>query len=184
MSSNGRTSSAAAVQPPPEAAPHTAAPTSLREVMSRFATGVTVLTVGAEHIHGMTANAFSSVSLQPPSVLCCVSHRAVMFRAITEAGHFGVSIMGVEQEGVARHFADKGRELGPAQFTDIGWTPGTRTGAPLLAGSLAWLECEVTAAYESGDHSIFVGQVLDARLGSGEEGLLFFGGGFHQGMRP
>ncbi|MET7718972.1 flavin reductase family protein [Streptomyces sp. NPDC005407] len=157
-----------------------ATPSSLREVMSRFATGVTVLSVGGEHIHGMTANAFSSVSLDPPSVLCCVAHSAVMHQAITKAGHFGVSIMEARQEGLARFFADKKRPLGPVQFEGIDWLPGPRTGAPLLAGSLAWLECELADAHETGDHSIFIGDVVGASRGSGREGLLFFGGAFQR----
>ncbi|MEV7727468.1 flavin reductase family protein [Streptomyces sp. NPDC087917] len=156
-------------------------PASLREVMSRFATGVTVLSVGGESIHGMTANAFTSVSLTPPTVLVSIAHSAVMYRAITSAGHFGVSIMGAGQEGLARFFADKKRPLGPAQFTGIDWERGERTGAPLLAGALAWLECEVTEAHDSGDHTLFIGTVADAGLGDQDSGgLLFYDGGFQR----
>ncbi|MFI6055541.1 flavin reductase family protein [Streptomyces violascens] len=165
--------------------PATAAP--LREVMSRFATGVVVLTVGGEQIHGMTANAFSSVSLDPPSVLCCISHGAVMYNAITSAGRFGVSIMGADQEGAARYFADKNRPLGPAQFEEVDWFPGEETRVPLLSGALAWLECEIADSHESGDHSIFIGNVLSSSLGSrpdgDQDGLLFFGGRFFNGLR-
>lgn len=157
-----------------------AEPASLREVMSLFATGVTVLSVGGENIHGMTANAFTSVSLDPPSVLCCVAHSAVMHEAITSAGHFGVSIMGAQQEPLARFFADKKRPLGPGQFAGVDWSPGTRTGAPLLSGALAWLECELSTAYDVGDHSIFIGNVVGTGRGGGEDGLLFFGGAFQR----
>jgi len=148
----------------------------LREVMSQFATGVIVLTVGGEQIHGMTANAFSSVSLEPPKVLCCISHGAVMHGALTAAGRFGVSVMGADQEGVARHFADKDRPLGPDQFEKVDWFPGHETGVPLLTGALAWLECEVATTHRSGDHSIFIGDVLSAGRGAGQHGLLFFSG--------
>ncbi|MEE1929753.1 flavin reductase family protein [Streptomyces sp. TRM 70351] len=151
-------------------------PAVLRSVMSRFATGVTVLSVGGEHIHGMTANAFSSVSLDPPQVLCCVARSAVMHHAITASGTFAVSILGAGQEGLSQHFADKRRTLGPAQFDDVDWIAGAMTGAPLLAGSLAWLECRLSSSHESGDHSVFIGSVLDARLGSAAQGLLFFNG--------
>ncbi|MGH4033385.1 flavin reductase family protein [Actinomycetota bacterium Odt1-20B] len=157
-----------------------AAPAGLREVMSRFATGVTVLSTGGEHLHGMTANAFTSVSLDPPAVLCCVGHSAVLHGAITAAGHFGVSIMGAAQEDVVRFFADKQRPLGPEQFTRIDWTEGPHTGAPLLSGALAWLECELSAAHTFGDHSIFIGRVIEARRGSGQDGLLFFDGAFQR----
>lgn len=152
---------------------------SLREVMSQFATGVTVLTTGGDRPHAMTANAFSSVSLTPPAILCCVAHDAVMHGALTAAGRFGISIMGAAQEDLARHFADKRRELGPAQFDGIDWTPGPHTGAPLLTGALAWLECELARTYDFGDHSIFLGTVLDAKRGPGASGLLFFNGAFH-----
>ncbi|MER5865499.1 flavin reductase family protein [Kitasatospora sp. NPDC002040] len=149
--------------------------------MSRFATGVVVLTVGGEDIHGMTANAFSSVSLDPPLVLCCVAHSAVMHQAVSSAGHFAVSVLGADQEQQARHFADKQRPLGQAQFESVRTRPGTRTGAPLLVGALGWLECELTESYRAGDHSIFVGTVLDSRRGPGQDALLFFEGSFRPG---
>ncbi|MYQ43815.1 flavin reductase [Streptomyces sp. SID4985] len=157
-------------------------PASLREAMARFTTGVVALTVGGEHMHGMTANAFSSVSLEPPQVLCCVAHSAVMHKAITSERRFAVSIMGADQEGLARHFADKSRPLGPPQFASVDWRPGPHTGAPLLAGALAWLECELADSHDSGDHSIFIGSVLHSLSGPGRQGLLFFDGGFHAGV--
>jgi flavin reductase (DIM6/NTAB) family NADH-FMN oxidoreductase RutF len=157
-------------------------PSSLRDVMARFATGVIALTVGGDHLHGMTANAFSSVSLEPPQVLCCVAHSAVMHKAISAERRFAVSIMGADQEHLARHFADKSRPLGASQFESVDWRPGPRTGAPLLSGALAWLECELADFYDSGDHSIFIGSVLDSRRGPGRQGLLFFDGRFHAGV--
>ncbi|WP_349239689.1 flavin reductase family protein [Streptomyces sp. CC208A] len=156
-------------------------PQELRSTMSQFATGVVVLTVGGAHLHGMTANAFTSVSLDPPSVLCCIAHSAVMHDAISGAGAFGVSIMDVEQEGLARFFADKKRPLGPAQFEGVDWVPGPATGSPLLAGALAWLECELSEGYGSGDHSVFIGGVVSAsRSEKGGDGLLYFDGGYHR----
>ena len=164
----------------PELLP-TASPAVLRDVMSNFATGITVLTAGGDHCHGMTANAFSSVSLQPPMVLCCVARTAQMHEAILRTRHFGVSVLSAEQENLARYFASKNRPPGLAQFEQVEWFPARRSGAPLLAGSLAWLECELAEVYHGGDHSIFLGTVLDAARRAGDA-LLFFGGGFHQGM--
>lgn len=161
--------------------PPTPSPAALREVMSSFATGITVLTSAGEHCHGMTANAFSSVSLDPPMVLCCIARTAQMHEAILRSRQFGVSVLSSDQEDVARYFASRDRPRGIAQFNAVDWRPGRRTGAPLLAGSLAWLECEVAEVYHGGDHSIFLGSVLDAARRPGEA-LLFFGGGFHQGM--
>lgn len=151
---------------------------SLREVMSRFATGVIVVTVGGEHVHGMTANAFTSVSLDPPLVLCCVAHSAVMHRSISASGHFAVSVLGADQEGVARYFADKRRTLGAAQFTALDWTPGPLSGAPLISGALGWLECGLTESHDAGDHTVFIGSVLGARRGADGPALLFHQGAF------
>ncbi|MFD0311388.1 flavin reductase family protein [Streptomyces sp. NPDC127119] len=162
--------------PPPE--PRRVGPDRLRDVMSAFATGVTVITVGREYLHAMTANAFSSLSLQPPSVLCSVGHGAVMHQALTAAGRFAVNILDAEQEPLARHFADKTRTLGAAQFDGVEWRPGEHTQAPLLAGSLAWVECELTAAHSFGDHTIFIGTVLDAGRDGDGQGLLFVNGAF------
>ncbi|GHJ40941.1 flavin reductase family protein [Streptomyces sp. TS71-3] len=153
-------------------------PSSLREVMSRFATGVVVVTVGGEHVHGMTANAFTSVSLDPPLVLCCVAHSAVMHGALSASARFAVSVMAADQERVARHFADKKRPLGAAQFTSVDWRPGPLSGAPLISGALGWLECELTQSHDSGDHTIFIGSVLEAGRGDDAPGLLFHNGAF------
>ncbi|MFI9009854.1 flavin reductase family protein [Actinosynnema sp. NPDC053489] len=155
-------------------------PSDLRSVMGRFATGVVVITVGGEHVHGMTANAFGSISLEPPIVHCCIAHSAVMHGALSGSGRFGVSIMGAEQEGVVRYFADRKRPLGPAQFDAVDWVEGPHTGAPLLTGALAWLECEVLDVHVAGDHSLFLGRVLACENGVGDDALLFYQGRFHQ----
>ncbi|WP_240519523.1 flavin reductase family protein [Amycolatopsis antarctica] len=152
--------------------------------MSQFATGITVLTAGGENGHGMTANAFSSVSLDPPMVLCCVSRAARMHEAIVSAQSFAVSILGAGQREQARYFADWRRPRGLAQFDEVDWTPGPSTGAPLLTGSLAWLECRLAQTHEGGDHSIFVGEVLGSGRGTSRQALLFYGGGYHQVGAP
>nr|WP_092529664.1 flavin reductase family protein [Amycolatopsis arida] len=146
--------------------------------MGQFATGVTVLTAGGRDGHGMTANAFTSVSLEPPLVLCCVAKAARIHEVIMTARSFAVSILGGDQRDVAKHFADWRRPRGRAQFDAIGWFRGPRTGTPLVADALAWLECELVKVYAGGDHSIFVGEVLDARRGEGGPALVFHGGEF------
>ncbi|WP_091290363.1 flavin reductase family protein [Amycolatopsis xylanica] len=147
--------------------------------MAKFATGITVLTAGGESGHGMTANAFSSVSLEPPMVLCCVSRAARMHSAIEAAGSFGVTILGSGQRELSKYFADWRRPGGLAQFDDVDCTFGKHTGAPLLNGALAWLECRLAHAYEGGDHTIFVGEVLSASRGTAQDALVFYGGGYH-----
>ncbi|ADJ48583.1 oxidoreductase [Amycolatopsis mediterranei S699] len=152
----------------------------LRQVMAQFATGVTVLTAGGEDAHGMTANAFSSVSLEPPMVLCCVSKAARMHSSIITAGAFGVNILAAGQQDLSKYFADWRRPDGLAQFDAVGWTPGAHTGAPLLNGTLAWLECELAETLEGGDHSIFLGRVVATSRGTGDHALVFYGGGYHE----
>lgn len=167
----------------PAAAEEMPEPPVLRDVMANFATGITVLTSGGDFCHGMTANAFSSVSLDPPMVLCCIARTAQMHEALLRTRYFGVSVLSADQEHLARHFASRSRPEGLAQFENIDWTPARRSGAPLLEGSLAWLECEVAEVYHGGDHSIFLGTVLDATRRAGDA-LLFFDGDFHQAPLP
>ncbi|GAA4549733.1 flavin reductase family protein [Amycolatopsis samaneae] len=151
----------------------------LREVMGQFATGITVLTAGGEEGHGMTANSFTSVSLEPPMVLCCVSRAARMHTAIVSAGGYAVSVLSGGQRELARYFADWRRPAGLAQFDSVEWTPGPLTGAPLLSGALAWVECELAEIYEGGDHSIFLGRVLASSRSTGTDTLVFYNGGYH-----
>jgi flavin reductase (DIM6/NTAB) family NADH-FMN oxidoreductase RutF len=152
---------------------------ALRDVMAQFATGITVITARGTLAHAMTANAFTSVSLDPPMVLCCVARTARMHETILDARGFGVSVLSSEQEGLARYFASRGRPAGMAQFERIDWYPGPNTGVPLLTGSLAWLECDLEEVYAGGDHSIFLGMVRDANSDGGQA-LLFVGGGMHR----
>lgn len=151
----------------------------LRGVLGRFATGVTVLSTGGANCHGMTANSFTSVSLDPPLVLTCVARTALMHAAILGARSYGVSVLGAHQERLARYFADRRRPTGVEQFDATDWFPGPHTGAPLLVESLAWLECAVEEVYAGGDHSVFLGRVLAAGRKPGRGTLLFCDGEFH-----
>lgn len=157
---------------------------ALRSVLGRFGTGVTVLSVGGVNCHGMTANSFTSVSLDPPLVLACVGKSALMHAAILAAGSYGVSVLGAHQERLARYFADRRRPAGIDQFDVTDWFAGTFSGAPLLVGSLAWLECQLVHVYDGGDHSIFVGRVLDMGRDSTDGALFFFDGEFHHVVPP
>ncbi|MGH3742313.1 MAG: flavin reductase family protein, partial [Micromonosporaceae bacterium] len=142
------------VHPRPSA--EIADPKLLRKAFGAFATGVTVVTVGGASPHGMTANSFGSVSLNPPLALICVDHAAVMHDILIATGYFGVSVLAADQESVARHFADKWRPLGQAQFDAVKWRPGQLTGAPLITGAIAHFECALWRQYDGGDHTIFV----------------------------
>lgn len=150
----------------------------LRRAFGTFATGVTVVTVGGPAPHGMTANSFTSVSLDPPLVLVCIERSAIMHRSLSGAGCFGVSVLAAHQEGIARHFADPWRSLGSAQFEAVDWRPGRLTGAPLITGTLARFECDLWRSYDGGDHTIFIGKLLALEWAADDDALLFFRGKF------
>lgn len=137
-----------------------------RAVLSCFATGVTVVTTAHwGRVHGMTANAFCSVSLSPPLVLVCVDHKADTHELIERNGAFGVNILRADQFLLARHlFLDKDLK---GKFWDlVGYKWLTPT-LPVLADCLAYLGCKLWASYPGGDHTIFVGEVVEHHIGRG-----------------
>lgn len=148
---------------------------AVRDVLAALASGTTVLTARGELAHAATADAFTSVSLDPPMVLC-VAGGARMHEAVVDAGGFGVSVLSREQEGTARYFASRDRPAGMAQFDRVDWFPGRHTGVPLLHGALAWLECDLAEVYRGGGHTIFLGRVRSGSRGGGA-GPLFLDGG-------
>ncbi len=152
---------------------------SYRDLVGRFATGVTVITVNdAGTFRAMTANSFTSVSLDPLLVLVCVTRDASMHDPIHEAGSFAVNLLAADQRPVSELFARRGELTEP-----MGGLPFHLggTGAPLLEGTLGWFECEVWREYDGGDHTIFVGRVVDMDYSRpDEEPLLFFGGRYRQ----
>jgi len=164
----------------PRSEPAEGDPRALRDVLGRFATGITVVTSSGQLWHGLTANSFSSVSLDPPLVLFSVIRGSQMHDTVLANGVFAVSILGAGQEHVARHFANSSRPDGVEQFDSVDWVPGPRTGAPLLVGALAWLECELDKVYDGGDHAIFLGRVLGLGRSTAREALLYFAGAYHQ----
>ena len=130
----------------------------LKAAFGSFATGMTVVTARLDgSLHGMTANAFSAVSLDPPLVLVCVDKSARMHEFIGRSGAFAVNILSSDQEHLARHFARRGRPLA-GEFARVAYTVG-RTGCPLLSGVVAYVECVLHHAWDGGDHTIYVGAV-------------------------
>lgn len=142
-----------------------------RRIMGKFATGVTIAStkVGAE-TWGMTANAVTSLSLDPPLVLLAVVRESQSHAKFKEAGCFALNILTSQQEDLSTRFAS----AGPKDFADLE-TKVAETGAPILAGALGWVDCRLVEILPGGDHDIFLGEVVagDARDG---EPLLFFGG--------
>lgn len=153
-------------------------PDGLRAVMSRFATGVTVMTCRCvEEPHGMTANAVTSVSLDPLLVLVCVGHDTEMRPLVREAGAFGLSILPATAQALSNHFADASRPSGHAQFGSVR-THRAQTGAPLLEGALAWLDCEIWRIHDGGDHDIVVGEVVACGVGPDAPALGYYRSGY------
>lgn len=152
---------------------------TFRQVMSRFASGVTVVTTACNGtLAGLTVSSFTSLSLNPTLVLICVAESAASYSALVESKHFVVNILREDQEDVSRRFAMPDAER---------FVPGSfelsERGLPMLLGTLAMLECEVVNMFPGGDHTILVGEVMDARVGKGCP-LLYYRSGYHQLDRP
>jgi flavin reductase (DIM6/NTAB) family NADH-FMN oxidoreductase RutF len=151
-------------------------PRELRNVLGHFATGVTVITTKdkAGKPFGLTANAFSSLSLSPPLVLICVDKAVDCYACFEESKVFVVNFLSEDQEHLSTRFATKGIE----KFEGVACHPGS-CGAPLLDGALGHIECKVVNAYEGGDHTIYVGEIQTASA-SGDRPLLFFKGKYYR----
>ncbi len=154
-----------------------------RETLGHFVTGVTVVTAerAPGQVHGMTANAFASVSLHPPLVLVCVDHRARLLSVLKENRHFGVSVLKVNQEAWSEYFAKGTLDAAAEERLGIRYRR-MQKGVPVIDGTLAQLACTIVASHLSGDHTIFVAEVDAAEVHSGEP-LLFFRGEYRQVAR-
>ena len=143
---------------------------ALRECLGHFATGVTVVTCrdSDETPCGITANSFSSVSLEPPRVLWNIGKASHSLNAYLTASHFGINILTVEQQAVAEHFAQSLHNL----YNDTAYSVSEK-GVPRLSGCLAWIECSTAEIHECGDHYIIIGDVLDFHSEPGSP-LLFY----------
>ena len=147
-----------------------------RAALSRFATGVVVITMrtSQDEVHGMTANAFCSVSLHPPLVLVCVDRLAETYLHLRDQRRFGVSVLKQDQEALSEFFADPERNPDAAYRLGIEYCP-MKSGVPVLTNTLANLDCTVVSTHSAGDHTIFVAEVNEVALGEGEP-LLYFRG--------
>jgi len=144
---------------------------ALTALMRRFPAGVAVVTVDLEGERlGLTVGSLVSLSLEPPLVGVSIAREAAMHEFLHRAGGFVVSILAAGQEDIAQHFA---RGVPPfAHWQGIAHRVGA-AGAPLLEGALGWLECRVWAEHDAGDHTFFVGEVLECELGAAEPPLVY-----------
>jgi 3-hydroxy-9,10-secoandrosta-1,3,5(10)-triene-9,17-dione monooxygenase reductase component len=136
-----------------------------RRACGRFATGVTIASAldGLGTPHGLTVSSFTPVSLDPPLILICLGHEAASLETFRKANYFGINVLADDQRALSERFARKGHD----RFHGLEWTPG-ETGVPLLAGVLAQMECAVHQRITAGDHDVFIGEMLSARVHKGE----------------
>lgn len=151
-------------------------PKELRSVLGHFATGVTIITTrGADGTpYGLTANAFTSLSLDPPLCLVCVDRKAESFAHFYDSKVFTVNVLTCEQEALSTRFAKSGGD----KFTGVPTVAG-QNGAPRIEGALAHLECVITETLEGGDHVIHVGRIEHVAVQAGDP-LLFYQGRYRR----
>jgi len=154
-------------------------PLEFRKAMGSFATGVTIVTVDLDgEVHGMTANAFASVSLNPLLILVCVDHSARTHAHLHARKRFGINILNANQRAISEYYARVVSASGQdelAQAEAGARFDRTAHGTPMLHGALAYLECKLKSAQDAGDHTIFIAEVEEVVVREGEP-LLFFRG--------
>jgi 3-hydroxy-9,10-secoandrosta-1,3,5(10)-triene-9,17-dione monooxygenase reductase component len=144
-----------------------------KRVLAHWITGVTIVTArDGDRIHGMTVSAFTEVSLEPPLVLVCADVKSNTHPVIAAGKGFAVNILARDQESLSNKFASKKEE--ERRFEGLDCDVG-RTGAPLIPGSVANLDCRLVAAHEHGDHVVYVGEVVEVRLNE-KQPLLYHSG--------
>jgi flavin reductase (DIM6/NTAB) family NADH-FMN oxidoreductase RutF len=155
-----------------------------RATLGAFATGVTVITTrGEAHDYGMTATAFSSVSLDPPLVLVCVITGSAGADLIPRNGVFAANILSSGQEAISNYFASRDRPKGRDAFAEIPHRE-IATGAPVIDDVAAFLDCRLAETHEAGDHLIFIGEVVALGVDPEAEPLLFHGSRYRAVVDP
>lgn len=150
-----------------------AAARRFRDVLGRFASGVTVVTTVSNGVPvGMTCQSFSSVSLDPPLVLFVPAKTSRAWPLIQRAGRFCVNFLGADQAELSNAMASRGVD----KFTGVSWQPSEVTGSPVFEGVLGHVDCAIHAVHEAGDHYVVIGRVLGLVATDGEKPLLFYQG--------
>jgi flavin reductase (DIM6/NTAB) family NADH-FMN oxidoreductase RutF len=148
--------------------------------MGAFATGVTIITVDLDgEVHGMTANAFASVSLDPLLLLVCVDHSARTHAHLHARKRFGINILAESQRVISEYYAQPASVHEQAEAEAGARFDRTPQGTPILHGALAYLECRLKSAQDAGDHTIFIAEVEEVVVREGEP-LLFFRGKYRR----
>lgn len=143
--------------------------TRFRDVLGRFATGVTVVTALEDGLPvGFTCQAFASLSLRPPMVVLAPAKSSTSWPRMAKAGAFCVNILGDGQQEVSEAFAEPRED----KFAGVPWHLGA-AGTPVIDGSLAWVECALGSVHDAGDHELVTGRVLELGVGEGSP-LIFY----------
>lgn len=152
-----------------------AAARRFRDVLGRFASGVTVVTAmsGDEPV-GMTCQSFCSVSLTPPLVLFCPSKTSRAWPRIHRAGRFCVNLLAADQQELSNQMAARGSD----KYAGVAWKPSSKTGSPVLEGTLGYVDCTVHAVHEAGDHYVVIGRVEELADHDRDQPLIFFDGAY------
>ncbi len=152
-------------------------PRTLRDALSCFATGVTVVTCVDESgaPAGLTVNSFTSVSLDPPLLLVCLAKPAASSAALVAASHFAVNVLQTGQQPASIRFSTRDQD----RFGTTPWSTG-EAGAPILKDSMGVFECERYAVHDGGDHHILIGQVVKATFDAQLDPLLYFRGSYRR----
>lgn len=146
---------------------------NFRNVLGRLPTGVVVVTGGdPEHPSGLVFGSFMSVSLEPPLVVVSPAKTSKSWPAIEAGGVFCANVLADGQEQLARRFAKSGGD----KFAGVEWSPAPATGAPLLEGVAAWIDCRVYERFDAGDHLLVLGEVLELSVHRGTGALVFHRG--------
>jgi 3-hydroxy-9,10-secoandrosta-1,3,5(10)-triene-9,17-dione monooxygenase reductase component len=149
-------------------------PRVMRDVLGHFVSGVTVVTAsGSDGPVGFTCQSFSSLSLDPPLVAFAPARTSRTWPRLREAGRFCVNVLAEEQSGLSRQFARSGAD----KYTGVSWAPSPH-GSPMLDGVVAWIDSELWAEYDGGDHTIVVARVLDLGADASHTPLLFHRGAY------
>lgn len=154
-------------------------PDTFRSVLGHFASGIVIVTSGHDSAPvGLTAQSFTSLSLDPPLVLFCPSRSSTTWPRVRQAGRFCVNVLGEHQREACRQFATPGED----KFGGVDWS-WNRNGLPEVTGCIAYIDCTLHNVYDGGDHEIAIGLVADLRIGEPEHPLLFFQGAYRQLLR-
>ena len=157
-------------------------PLAFRTVMGCFATGVAVITAHDADLGpvGLTINSLTSVSLTPPLLLFCLDKKAALHATLRRADGFTINLLAEDQQDVSRHFASRHHHMPERTL----WDPAAPDEHPRLRGSLGWLLCRRVALHQGGDHTIFIGEVMDLHKRRGDKNPLAYYQGRYRALPP